>query len=833
MSVTNLVRPYCRACAVQPSEDATVTSGTSTGTPDLPSRAPVRATLQASPAGVLLWARRIVQAVRRWIATTGVGLNLTAPEDMPEIAEEQVRSLRVTAVALAACGMNGLLFVLCDFGARSGTQGGVLAGVMVLAYAVWIVLAVKGAKADWFVRASVALLSFQGTLWGVFLYHAAEVATARQSNIIVGIAMALVSTPMLASPFVVAVAFWFPVAIGAELALGWGLIPNDPYLAQCFVGYELFTLVGIVFINRTLLQKSIGRVRLDAQNATVSLLLKEYEENAADWLWETDDDMRARRVTQRFAQVLGSTADAIDGQPIADALRLAPGSSDHAHLIGLMRERTAFRDQAVRAFIDSEERWWLLSGRPVSDSKGRPAGYRGVGSDVTEARRADEATLYLATHDTLTGIANRSVFLERMTSACSKAGQPDRHFALLMIDLDRFKEINDDYGHAVGDQILQFVAERLERENAPGQTVARLGGDEFALMLPYGSAEQAGALAATLIGALSEPMRVGDTVLTLGASIGVALFPKDGSTTTELMRNADLALYRSKREGKGMHRLFDPAFGEEFETRMVLLSELKRAVQEGALTVVFQPIIDMANGHVVSMEALCRWNHPARGAISPAVFIPLAEESGLIIELGYHVLSEACRTAASWTGSACVSVNLSPLQLKDTLLCERVATTLAASGLDSSRLELEVTESAWLNGDAQTNEQITRLRGLGVNIVMDDFGTGFSSLSTLHRFDFHGLKIDADFMRNAASDPKAGAIVRLVAKLARELGIKLTAEGIETETQLACVRAWGIPRAQGYLLGRPQPLVTGETPAAMSGVSVRSPSWGERQQMIA
>ena len=815
------------------SVDSTSIGVASIGASDLAGGAPDRAALQAWPQRALLWARRNVQAARHLAGAAGVGLNLAAPEDMPEIAEEQVRSLRITAVALAACGMNGLLFVMCDFGARLGAQGGGLACVMVLTYATWILIAAKGAKADWFVRASVALLSFQGTLWGVLLYHAAEVATARQSNLIVGIAMALVSTPMLAAPFVVAVAFWLPVAVGAEWALGWGLSPSDPYLAQCFVGYELFTLVGIVFINRTLLQKSIGRVRLDAQNATVSLLLKEYEENAADWLWETDDDMRARHVTQRFAQVLGSSVDAVDGQPIVDALSLTHGSSDHAHLMGLMRERSAFRDHAARAFIDGEERWWLLSGRPVTDSKGRPAGYRGVGSDVTEARRADEATLYLATHDTLTGIANRSVFLERMTSACSKAGQADTQFALLMVDLDRFKEINDDYGHAVGDQILQFVAERLERENARGQTVARLGGDEFALMLPCDGAEQASALADSLIAALSEPMRVGDAVLSLGASIGVALFPKDGSTTTELMRNADLALYRSKREGKGKHRLFDPVFGAEFETRMVLLSELKRAVQESALSVMFQPIIDMATGDAVSMEALCRWDHPSRGAISPAVFIPLAEESGLIAELGYHVLAEACRTAAGWAGSACVSVNLSPLQLKDLSLCERVASTLAAAGLDPARLELEVTESAWLNGDSQTNEQITRLQGLGVNIVMDDFGTGFSSLSTLHRFDFHGLKIDADFMRNAASDPKAGAIVRLVAKLARELGIKLTAEGIETETQLACVRAWGIPRAQGFLLGRPQPLVIGETPAGMSGVSVQSPRRGGRRQMIA
>ncbi len=805
----------------------------STEASDLPGGAPAQAMRQAWPAVALRRAGRLLQSSRRRIEAAAVALGLSVPEDMPELAEEQVRGLRVTAVALAACGMNGVLLAMCDFGARAGVVGGLLACTLVLAYALWIILAVKGGRAGWFVRASVVLLSVQGTLWAVFLYHVAGVATARQSNIVVGIAMALVSTPMLAAPFVVAVAFWIPVSIGAELALGWGLNPSDPYLAHCFVGYEVFTLVGIVFINRTLLQKSIGRVRLDAQNATVSLLLREYEENAADWLWETDDDMRARHVTQRFAQVLGSSVDALEGTPIADALRVLPGSSDHLRLIGLMRERNAFRDQAVRAFIDGEERWWLLSGRPVTDLQGRPSGYRGVGSDVTEARRADEATLYLATHDTLTGIANRSVFLERMTAACSKAGQADTRFALLMVDLDRFKEINDDYGHAVGDQILQFVAERLERENAARKTVARLGGDEFALMLPHADAERAGALAASLIAALSEPMHVGEAVLSVGASIGVALFPKDGGTTTELMRNADLALYRSKREGRGRHLLFDSAFGEEFETRMVLLSELKRAVQEGALTVAFQPIIDMATGHANSMEALCRWNHPARGAISPAVFIPLAEESGLIIELGYHVLVEACRAAASWPSSACVSVNLSPLQLKDPTLCERVATTLAACALEPCRLELEVTESAWLNGDAQTNEQITRLQGLGVNIVMDDFGSGFSSLSTLHRFDFHGLKIDADFMRNAASDPKAGAIVRLVAKLARELGIKLTAEGIETETQLACVRAWGIPRAQGYLLGRPQPLAAGEVPASMCSLSVRPPTWNGRQQTVA
>ncbi len=744
------------------------------------------------------------------------GFGLIPPAGIREIVEEQNRNIRLSACVLSFFGTVGIVLLMTDFGSQSGPIGWLAAASIVIVYTSWLIAAIVYGRAQRFVAISLAILVSQGTLWGVVVYQIAMVATERQTNFVVAIAMALVSTPMLGAPFVIAIAFWFPVAVGTACAIGLGLRAPDPYLEISFICYEAFTLIGVVFINRTLLAISKAQYELKVKNDVVRLLLRDYEENAADWLWETDASHLVRSVTPRFGQVLATSAELVEGKPFATVLGLEPGCDE---LPLQMADRQTFRDVCVRVLVDGEERWWSLSGRPVQASQGDFLGYRGVGSDITDARRADEAIRYLATHDVLTGIGNRRMLHDRMAEACEAMGSlpTQESFALLLLDLDRFKDVNDDHGHEMGDKALIVVAERLKRDARAGDTVARLGGDEFAIIMPQTGPREASARAQRLIDSISERIRVESVSLGVGACVGISVFPLHGTSPMEIVRNADLALYRAKEAGGGTIRLFDPAFGEEFQDRVALLAELRTAIEENTLHIQYQPIIEIASGRIASMEALCRWQCNGRGNVPPSVFIPLAEECGLIGRLGEAVLRRACIAAYSWDESIAISVNLSPLQLKDPQLSDVIASVLADTGLDPKRLEIEITESAWLKGGPETVQQLTRLENLGLTIVMDDFGTGYSSLSSLHSFRFHGLKVDAEFTRDVERDPKAGAIVRLVAELASELGIALTAEGIETEEQYEIIRSFGIPRAQGFLLGRPQD----HGPAA---VEIRPPS---------
>jgi diguanylate cyclase (GGDEF)-like protein len=746
-------------------------------------------------------------AVKALAGSAKDGFGLSVPAGFQEIAEQQAKALRITAYALSICGSNAIILVTADFGRQAGLFGMTIAALILGVYGAWILLVYFFARRRWFVRASIVLLVVQGSLWGMMVYRLAEVAIGQQSNFVIAIALGLVSTPVLSSPFAIAIAFWLPVAIGGELAIAVGLHGSDRHLSATVFGYELLVLVGIVVINRTIMQLSVARLKLRRQNETVGLLLRDYEENAADWLWETDTTTRLRRVTSRFAQVLRAPAREIEGRSLCDVLKLKIGTSherESSAIIKAMNSRRPFRDVPVKIRIGDEDRWLSLTGHPVEKSDKSFAGYRGVGSDITDTRRAAEATRYLATHDALTGIGNRRMFIDRLESACVRPpGAPTGPFALLMLDLDRFKEVNDDHGHSSGDTVLQETANRISRNMRPGDTVARLGGDEFAVIMPHTGSREAAAKADRLIEALSERIRVDDAWLSVGASIGIATFPRNGKTVVEIMRNADLALYRAKDSGRGTCRVFEDSFGAAFQDRVALVTELRTAIGTDEFKIDYQPIVHLVTMEIVSLEALCRWTHPQRGSIPPSVFIPLAEECGLIRTLGREILLQACRAASLWDPTISVSVNISPLQLKDPLLVTIVTDVLAETRLDPTRLEIEITESTWLKADALTSRQVRSLSELGVRIVLDDFGTGFSSLTTLRNFHFNGLKIDAEFVRNIETDPKAEAILRLVSAMASELGISLTAEGIETEGQLKLVRDFGIAKAQGFLLGLP------------------------------
>ena len=427
--------------------------------------------------------------------------------------------------------------------------------------------------------------------------------------------------------------------------------------------------------------------------------------------------------------------------------------------------------------------------------------------DVTEHVRGAA----LARQEPLTGLHNRIGLYEHLTATLAEVRVTGQAAAVLLLDLDRFKAVNDTLGHPVGDALLRKVAQRLRNAARREDVVARLGGDEFALV--QSGAEQpraAEALARRLVDLVGRTYVIDGHMLNVGASVGIALVPADGPeaeglNADDVMKHADLALYRAKAEGRGTFRFFEPAMHAQMQARRSLEIDLRRALALQQFSLVYQPQIRLESGGVVGFEALLRWEHPTRGAVSPAQFIPLAEEIGAIVTIGEWALRTACREAASWAQPASIAVNLSPVQFRGGKLVETVTHVLAQTGLDPRRLELEITEGALLESTDLVLTTLHGLRQLGVRISMDDFGTGYSSLSYLQKFPFDKIKIDQSFVRGMAGNPECGAIVRAIARLGASLGMRTTAEGVETADQLDAIRSEGCTEVQGYLTGRPMP----------------------------
>ncbi len=434
-------------------------------------------------------------------------------------------------------------------------------------------------------------------------------------------------------------------------------------------------------------------------------------------------------------------------------------------------------------------------------------GWVDLHEDVTEKRRAEWRISQLAHFDPLTGIANRHYFLECLDRALKRAAAGEETFAVLWLDLDRFKEVNDTLGHPAGDVLLKLVSERLTSAVRSGDQVARLGGDEFAI-LQWGAAvgeTEALALAARVCDVLSAPFSIAGQTVSIGVSIGVALAPAHGDTADGLIRNADIALYQAKSAGRGTTIVFCHEFEHRISARRRLQTDLKTAAELGQMEMHYQPIVGLRHQGVLGCEALMRWRHAERGMVSPAEFIPLAEETGLIGDLGRFALRQACRDAVSWPVTMKVAVNLSAAQFVALDLVETVRNALLDAGLPATRLELEVTETLLLQDNARTTGILHELRGMGVSIALDDFGTGYASLSYLRSFPFDKIKIDQTFVRDLPDRPDCVAIVKAVCGLAATLGMTTVAEGVETAAHLARVKEAGCDEAQGYLFCRPVP----------------------------
>jgi diguanylate cyclase (GGDEF)-like protein/PAS domain S-box-containing protein len=483
--------------------------------------------------------------------------------------------------------------------------------------------------------------------------------------------------------------------------------------------------------------------------------------------------------------------------------RRASGHYPGRSIDEIIAERAAMRKDGKPKTFEQH----LANGRIVQTYQQPLAdgGWVSTFEDITERRQAEAQIAHMSRHDALTDLPNRVLFREHMDQNLARVRRGES-LAVLCLDLDYFKSINDTLGHAVGDAMLRAVADRLRDCVRETDTVARLGGDEFAV-LQVGARQPADAtgLAQRIVEALGKPFDLAGHQLVIGASVGIAVSPNDGDDPDQLMKNADLALYRAKEDGRNGFRFFEPEMDAKMRWRRSLEADLRKALTQGEFELFYQPVVNLRQNEITGLEALLRWRHPERGMVSPADFIPLAEEIGLIIPLGEWVLRKACAEAATWSSRVTVAVNLSAVQFKNKNLVATVVSALAASRLPPGRLEVEITESVLMQDNETILDILHQLRDIGVRISMDDFGTGYSSLSYLRRFPFDKIKIDRSFVRDVAMRGDSLSIVRAVTGLGSSLGMVTTAEGVETAEQLNVLRAEGCTEVQGYLFSPPRP----------------------------
>ncbi len=527
---------------------------------------------------------------------------------------------------------------------------------------------------------------------------------------------------------------------------------------------------------------------------------------SSDWIWEVDRSLRLTFISERYALVTGRPPEASLGTPIAGLFHAGENPERWRRYLDDLEKWRPFRNViSLCEDANGMNRTVRLAGKPVLDAAGKAVGYRGTATDITAEIEAGRRAEYLAMHDPLTELPNRVLLLERLEQAIASVGRRRDMAALLLLDLDRFKDINDTLGHPAGDLLLEQVAVRLSACVREVDTVARIGGDEFSIVLVgIQNAVDAQLLSRRLLETFQTPFDLAGHEVLVTASVGVALIPTDGTIPDKLLQHADIALYRAKEEGRNASRFFEPEMDARLQRRKALERELRLALSRDELSLYYQPKVSLRNDEVVGSEALVRWQHPERGLVPPGDFIGVAEETGLILQLGEWVLRTACRQAAQWPGLE-VSVNISPAQFRQPDLVQIVRSALEDSGLPPHYLELEVTESVLIQQPDAAAKLLDELKALGVHVAMDDFGTGYSSLSYLQRFHFDKIKIDRSFIGAVGNEPSAQAIVRAVINLANSLGMVTCAEGVETSDQLGALRCEGCSEVQGFLFGKPMP----------------------------
>jgi diguanylate cyclase (GGDEF)-like protein/PAS domain S-box-containing protein len=686
----------------------------------------------------------------------------------------------------------GLGVALGNSSRWSGAVGGAVigGGIAAMHFTGMMALEVPG-HISWSVELVVASL-FLGALFGALAFL---VATRRDRRRDYWFATFALTLAIVSHHFTAMAAVTFvpdPRIVTNALSLS----PTSLSLIVAGVATIILGMSLVASMSARQSQDKLGQQRI---------LLDTALENMSQGLAMFDADGRLTLCNERYARMTGLPYAAVQGQSLLELFKLRKAAGDFSE-----------DPQEVFARILADVRLGKSAMRVMHTLKGRSiriieepmigGGWVATLEDITAWREAQEKLAYLAHHDPLTSLPNRTKFREDLEQTLRLVNR-DGRVAVLCLDLDHFKEINDSLGHPIGDDLLKDVACRLRTSVREGDTVARLGGDEFAIVQAGIDlqASESSSLAERLVEILGAPYDIQGHQLNIGVSIGIAFAPNDGEDPDQLLKNADMALYRAKEDGRGTYRFFEPGMDARAQARRLLEIDLRAALTRDEFEVHYQPIHDLNTGQITAFEALIRWKHPLRGMISPMDFIPLAEETGLITQLGDWILRKACMDAAGWSREVRVAVNLSPVQFKNSNLVQSVISALAASGLVPQRLELEITESVLLQDSEATLAALHKLRRFGVKISMDDFGTGYSSLSYLRSFPFDKIKIDRSFVHELATRDDSMAIVRAVTGLGKSLGISIVAEGVETNEQLGLLRTEGCTEVQGFLFSRPRP----------------------------
>ena len=536
---------------------------------------------------------------------------------------------------------------------------------------------------------------------------------------------------------------------------------------------------------------------------------RDLTELSSDWYWEQDAKFRFTQMSSKIYEISLDAGEHIGKTRWEMPLLGVTPEQWEAHK-SLLASHEPFQDFVYQRYdTNGNLRIISTSGRPIFDEQGNFTGYRGTGRDITEQKQVEEKIRHMAHHDALTGLPNRVLLHDRVSQAIAQAQRNREVLAMLFIDLDRFKTVNDSLGHHVGDLLLKTVGQRLETCTRGSDTIARIGGDEFVVLLgDLDQPEDARHVALKVLDALAEPATIDTHELRVTPSIGICAYPHDGTDVETLMRNADTAMYHAKQMGRNNYQFFTQSMNDAAQERLALENDLRHAVERGEFLLHYQPQLDLKTGRIIGFEALVRWMHPQRGLVGPAQFIPAAEETGLIGQVGEWVLREACSQARAWHHAGHtlqVSVNCSAQQFQRESFVETVGAVLRETGLAASCLDLEITESVIIQHSEAVMARFQALDDMGVRISIDDFGTGYSSLSYLKRFAIHQLKIDQSFVRDISSDPDDAAIVSAIIAIAHSLGLRVVAEGLEAPEQLAFLRSLGCDVAQGYYFSKPVP----------------------------
>jgi diguanylate cyclase (GGDEF)-like protein len=658
------------------------------------------------------------------------------------------------------------------------------------------------------VRKSMLHAGLLAALWAALPWAIFSHGSPSDQMLIAGVMLGMVAGGGFVLTPLAPAAIVFSVIIGVSTSGAVAQIhdPTAKLMAVLMAGYTLVTVAAILLGAR----RSAGALRAEReaerQGQLVALLLKDFESQSADVMWETDASGRLVRITPKLVALMRLDGDALGQRTLLgwfeDQSRDAEARQAAVQLRQAFGLGQAFRQRGLPVAVGGAQRRWSITARPLVDEAGADQGWRGVITDITMEHDAQSRMQQLALVDSLTGLANRTQLRDRLQLKLDSArGKPS---ALLCLNMDHFKRVNDMFGHAAGDLVLRETARRLRKLVRPSDVVARAGGDEFAILLDDGVGEDdALRFGQRIVDELNRGFSTSSGTITSGASVGVVTIPAHGTTVDELLANADLALSTAKAGGRARVEMFRTDMGERLRLRMMMERDLRMAVAKGELRLHWQPQVDTARWRITGCEALLRWQHAELGLIPPMNFIPMAEETGLIVELGEWVLNEACRVGARKLPGLMVAVNVSPIQVVRDDFVATVRTALAASGLPALRLEIEITESLFIDASPKALKNLETLRQIGVHVALDDFGTGYSSLAYLRQFPFDTLKIDRAFVRELVTQHDARAIVRSIVDLAAALGMNTVAEGVEEPAQYELLRRAGCHGVQGFLIARP------------------------------